>query len=107
MSSRDGYDHFSRLGRVICYDGSGIEEGALVIQSSNLARMAVISALIAALGLAGCGRKSGLDLPPSAAASDPVPGGDPRQASGVGPDGKPAAPATGPKTPTILDWLLD
>ena len=109
MSSRDGYDHFSRLGRVICYDGSGIEEGALVIQSSNraLARMAAISALIAALGLAGCGRKNGLDLPPSAAVSDPVPGGDPKQASGVGPDGKPAAPATGPKTPTILDWLLD
>ena len=78
-----------------------------MIQSSNLARMAVIGGLIAALGLAGCGRRSALDLPPSAAVSDPVPGGDPRQVSGVGPDGKAAAPATGPKRPTILDWLLD
>ena len=77
-----------------------------MIQSSNraLARMAVVSALIAALGVAGCGRKSGLDLPPAAAVSDPA---DPRQSAYVGPDGKPAAPATGPKTPTILDWLLD
>ena len=80
-----------------------------MIQSSNraLARMAVISVLAAALGLAGCGRKSGLDLPPSAAVSDPGPAGDPKQVSAIGPDGKPAAPKTGPKTPTILDWLLE
>jgi predicted small lipoprotein YifL len=94
---------------VICYDGWGIEEGALVIQSSNrtLARMALIGALIAVLGLAGCGRKSGLDLPPSAAVSDPGPAGDPQHASAIGPDGKPVAPKTGPKTPTILDWLVE
>src|SRR5262249_11739688 len=98
----------SRLGRLICYDGRGIEEGALVIQSSNraLARMAVVSALIAALGLAGCGRKRGLDLPPSAAVSDPA-ATDPNKASLVGPDGKPVAPKNGPNRPTILDWLLD
>jgi predicted small lipoprotein YifL len=78
-----------------------------VIQSSNraLARMAVICALIAALGLAGCGRKSGLDLPPSAAVSDPA--ADPKQAGYVGPDGKPAAPKGGPNRPTILDWLVE
>jgi predicted small lipoprotein YifL len=77
-----------------------------VIQSSNraLARMAVVSALIAALGVAGCGRKSGLDLPPAAAVSDPA---DPRQSAYVGPDGKPAAPKGGPNRPTILDWLVD
>jgi predicted small lipoprotein YifL len=87
----------------------GIEEGALVIQSSNraLARMAVISALVAALGLAACGRKGGLDLPPAAAVSDPGPAGDPKQASAVGPDGKPVAPSTGPNRPTILDWLVE
>ena len=78
-----------------------------MIQSSNLASMAMISALVAALGLAGCGRKSGLDLPPSAAVSEPGPAADPRQVSAVGPDGKPAAPKTGPKTPTILDWVLE
>jgi predicted small lipoprotein YifL len=73
--------------------------------------MAVAGALIAALGLAGCGRKSGLDLPPSAAVSDPGPAGDPRQdprqASVVGPDGKPVAPKGGPNRPTMLDWLLE
>jgi predicted small lipoprotein YifL len=73
--------------------------------------MAMIGALIAALGLAACGRKSGLDLPPSAA-TEPTPAtaaaaGDPRQASAIGPDGKPVAPRTGPKTPTILDWLVE
>jgi predicted small lipoprotein YifL len=31
--------------------------------------MAVVGALIAALGLASCGRKGGLDLPPAAATS--------------------------------------
>jgi predicted small lipoprotein YifL len=69
--------------------------------------MAVISALVAALGLAGCGRKSGLDLPPSAAVSDPGPAGDPRQSSGIGPDGKAVAPKSGPNRPTILDWLVE
>ena len=79
-----------------------------MIQLSNgaLARMAVVGALIAALGLASCGRKGGLDLPPSAVASEPA-AGDPKQASAVGPDGKPVAPRTGPKTPTILDWLVE
>jgi predicted small lipoprotein YifL len=79
-----------------------------VIQSSgrSLARVAVMSALIAAVGLAGCGRKSGLDLPPSAAVSDPVTA-DPKLASSVGPDGKPVAPKGGPNRPTILDWLVE
>jgi len=47
----------------------GIREGFSVMQSSNatLARIAVVGALVAALGLAGCGRKSGLDPPPAAA----------------------------------------
>ena len=80
-----------------------------MIESScrALARVAVLSALIAALGLAGCGRKSGLDLPPSAAVSDPGPAADPKPASGVGPDGKAVAPKAGPNRPTILDWLVE
>jgi predicted small lipoprotein YifL len=79
-----------------------------VIQSSNRAwaRIVVIGALVAALGLAGCGRKGGLDLPPSAAVSDHGPAGDPKESS-VGPDGKPIAPKTGPNRPTILDWLVE
>jgi predicted small lipoprotein YifL len=79
-----------------------------VIQSSNraLARMAVVGAMVVAFALAGCGRKGGLDLPPAAATSEPGIA-DPRQGAALGPDGKPIAPRTGPKTPTILDWLVD
>jgi len=79
-----------------------------VIQSSNraLARMAVVGALIAALGLAACGRKGGLDLPPAAATSEPGVV-EPKPGPAQGPDGKPIAPRTGPKTPTILDWLVE
>ena len=69
--------------------------------------MAVTGALIVALGLAGCGRKSGLDLPPAAAVSDPGPAADPNEARGIGPDGKPVAPKNGPNRPTILDWLVE
>ncbi|HEX4827089.1 MAG TPA: lipoprotein, partial [Xanthobacteraceae bacterium] len=36
----------------------------------RLARIAAIGALVAALGLAGCGRKGGLDPPPGATAAD-------------------------------------
>ena len=71
-----------------------------------MARMAVVGALIAVLALAGCGRKSGLDLPPAAATSEPAVA-EPRQGPAIGPDGKPLAPRTGPKTPTILDWLVE
>ncbi len=86
-----------------------------MIQSSSraLARMAAIGALVAALGVAGCGRKGGLDLPPAAATSDATAapgdtiGTNSKQGSALGPDGKPIAPRTGPKTPTILDWLVE
>jgi hypothetical protein len=83
-----------------------IEEG-LVTQSHHhtLVRIAAIGALILALGLAGCGRKSGLDPPPAAAIGDQAlaPGG---QEPGIGPDGKPIAPQ-GAKRSTLLDWLID
>jgi len=74
-----------------------------------LTRIAVIGVLVAALGLAGCGRKGGLDLPPAAATSDPTatPGAGGKQGSALGPDGKPIAPASGPKKPIFLDWLVD
>ncbi len=70
----------------------------------GLARFAVLGALVATLGLAGCGRKSGLDAPPMAAAGDlqtsPQPGAAPASA------GKPVAP-TPDKRKTVLDWLID
>jgi predicted small lipoprotein YifL len=80
----------------------------VVTQSPNLllARIAVAAALVAALGLAGCGRKSGLDLPPMAAAGDQPAPGQPGPAATLGPDGRPVPPQTD-KRRTLLDWLID
>jgi hypothetical protein len=79
----------------------------------RLARIAVVGALALALGVAGCGRKSGLDPPPGASIADqgPPPAGAPAAAggppAGVGPDGKALAPAQGPKRTTPFDFLLN
>jgi hypothetical protein len=86
-----------------------------VIQSSRCARalldlarftapgmLAVV--LVAALGLAGCGRKAGLDPPPMAAAGDLQGNGQPGAAPA--PDGKPAVPQPD-RRKTVLDWLID
>jgi predicted small lipoprotein YifL len=69
-----------------------------------LCRIAAIGALIAALGLAGCGRKGGLDPPPGAAVSGPAIDAGP---SGAGPDDKAPTPAQPPRQRTPIDWLLD
>ena len=64
------------------------------MRTGGLARSAcVIAALCAALALSACGRKSGLDLPPSASASsaaEPEPQQDAR--SLTSPLAKPAKP---------------
>ena len=74
----------------------------------SLARFAVLGALVVALGLAGCGRKSGLDAPPMAAAGDlqtsPQPAAGP--APTPAPPDKPVAP-TPDKRKTVFDWLID
>jgi predicted small lipoprotein YifL len=81
----------------------------------SLARFAVLGALVAALGLAGCGRKSGLDAPPMAAAGDmqtsPQPAAGDLQtstqpAAAPAPAGKPVAP-TPDRRKTVFDWLID
>jgi predicted small lipoprotein YifL len=74
----------------------------------RLARIAAIGALAAALGLAGCGRKAGLDPPPNASATDPsvASNGVAPNGTGTGPDGKAAAPSQGPKRWTPIDWLI-
>jgi len=79
----------------------------------RLVRIAVIGALVAALGLAGCGRKGGLDPPPGATAADPgaaPPPGATAAAPGPPPPASPDAlpPSTQPlprRTP--IDWLID
>jgi predicted small lipoprotein YifL len=77
----------------------------------TITRIAVIGALVAALGLAGCGRKGGLDPPPNASITEPQlgPGSGPGPVAGpgVGPDGKALAPAQGPQRSTPIDWLLN
>ena len=70
----------------------------------HLARIAAIGALVAALGLAGCGRKGGLDPPPGAAVAEPAPVPQPAPAPELGPDGRPVLP---PPQRTWIDWLID
>ena len=72
----------------------------------RLVRIAVIGALVAALGLAGCGRTGGLDPPPGATAA----AADQAVPPGAGPPSSPDAlpPSTQPlprRTP--IDWLID
>jgi hypothetical protein len=77
----------------------------------NFARLAahgaLVAALVAALGLAGCGRKAGLDAPPMAAAGDVQASPQPGATPAAGPDNKPAAPLPLEKRKTPLDWLLN
>jgi len=69
-----------------------------------LLRIATVGALVAALGLAGCGRKGGLDPPPAAAVDPmmaPAPGPE------IGPDGRALPPARGLNRSSPLDFLID
>jgi len=75
---------------------------------------AIVAVSAAALALGGCGRKSGLDLPPNAASQSLVePNSEAERANkpgvfnpGYGSDAAPAAPK-GRKKPFLLDPLLD
>ncbi len=80
-----------------------------LIGRGGMARAAVVAAMIAATGLAGCGRKSGLDLPPTASLTDPQatpPGGTPAGAAPNGPQAPPQAPPAPPHR-FLLDFLLN
>jgi predicted small lipoprotein YifL len=92
----------------ICY---GAADGGVPELSSDLhlrlARMATIGALVAALGLAGCGRKGGLDPPPGAAAIDQTAAAQPGAPPELGPDGQPVAPVQSPRRRTLIDFLID
>jgi predicted small lipoprotein YifL len=71
----------------------------------RLARIAVIGALVAALGLAGCGRKGGLDPPPGATAAADQ-GAPPGAAPPASPDALPPSTQPLPRR-TPIDWLID
>ena len=93
----------SPLMRAICY---GAADGGVPELSFDLARIATIGALVAALGLAGCGRKGGLDPPPGASAIDQTAAAQPGAPPELGPDGQPV-PAPPPRRRTFIDFLID
>ena len=112
----------ARFGHVVaaCARYGAADEGSELSSQSELrpARIAAMGALVAALSVAGCGRKAGLDPPPGATAADisvsrpdlspPDPstgrsGGEPV----ILPDGRVIAPSEGPKRSTPIDWLLN
>jgi predicted small lipoprotein YifL len=79
-----------------------------VLSHRSLARRAAFGALALALGLAGCGRKSGLDPPPAAAIAKPVPG-QPEGQKDAHADAQTRTPTTpaAQKKSFFLDWLID
>ena len=79
----------------------------MTVQLSRLfARLAVFAVLAFALGLAACGRKSGLDPPPSAAVALPPPDAQESGAPGAPPAAQQPAPA-GLKKRLPIDPILD
>jgi predicted small lipoprotein YifL len=73
--------------------------------------LALIGMMGVALALSACGRKGGLDLPPSASIAEPAPAPASQSTSeatagGWAADSRPVAP-TGPDKRTPLDFLLD
>jgi predicted small lipoprotein YifL len=76
------------------------------LSTRSLLRTAAIGALVVALGLAGCGRKGGLDPPPGGTYLAPTPAAEPNQEAAVAPDGKSPAPKT-QRERIFLDLLID
>ena len=78
------------------------------LSQPRLTRIAVIGTLVAALGLAGCGRKGGLDLPPGAVVEGD-PAVQPAAVPALGPDGRPPMPPPPPppRRTTPIDFLID
>ena len=91
----------SRMAARFCYVAAHRGE-RFVIRSVRTLPLVVLGILV--LGLAGCGRKGPLDLPPSAAINQPP--GTAAEAPAVGPDGRPVAPP-GPRKRLPIDSLLD
>jgi predicted small lipoprotein YifL len=84
-----------------------------------VSRLCAITALAAALGVAGCGRKGGLDLPPAASAAaqqEATARPQEREDRSIGSDLRPSGarsnsrnlpPAPSPKRDLPIDFLLN
>jgi predicted small lipoprotein YifL len=114
-----------RFWRPICYGASRFRESRVIRPSDrSLVYLAAVATLIAALSLAACGRKSGLDAPPSSLPGSPEPQASNSQPPGVpglfapttpAPQNQTAAPQnqTAQTTPPqqkksfFLDWLVN
>jgi predicted small lipoprotein YifL len=105
-----------RLGRPICYEWGAPGEWFLIRFDNRAAlRLAAFAALAVALALGGCGRKGGLDPPPSAAiapAPDTPSLGDANDPNLTGGYRRPAsstvtAQPTGPLPPDKRGFILD
>jgi predicted small lipoprotein YifL len=91
-----------------CAQYVSLLRGARMSSSSNLhlAHIAAIAGLVTAFGLAGCGRKGGLDPPPGATPAE-TSVSRPDLEPAIAPDGRVIAPTQGPKRSTPLDFLLN
>jgi predicted small lipoprotein YifL len=73
-------------------------------------RMVVLAVALAAVGLSGCGRKSGLDLPPTASLTDPKappPGTASNTQALLGQPAPPPPPPPAPPRRFLLDFMLN
>jgi predicted small lipoprotein YifL len=73
-------------------------------------RVVVLAVALAAVGLSGCGRKSGLDLPPTASLTDPKappPGTAPNGQFLLGQQAPPPAPPPAPPKRFLFDFMLN
>jgi predicted small lipoprotein YifL len=85
----------------------------------SVSRLCAITALAAALGVAGCGRKGGLDLPPAASAAaqqESAASTQERESRSIGSDLRPTGarsssrhlpPPPSPKRDLPIDFLLN
>ena len=87
--------------------------GLLSIFDRRFQRLCVAAALVAAVGLAGCGRKGALDPPPSAGSAVPLTEDGQLMPSATSEsskssDKKGSSRRTKAKdVPFVLDWLVD
>ncbi|MFL6800057.1 MAG: LPS translocon maturation chaperone LptM [Xanthobacteraceae bacterium] len=79
--------------------------------NTGFARSAgVVLLLVVSLGLAGCGRKGGLDPPAAASVAEPAIAAPPAAEPALGPDGRPLPPPplqAPARRSTPIDWLID